>query len=76
MESVSVSESIEGKLAWEGLVHVFDLEHCPAYAWSESIPGSTKRQFYATAHSSAIDSPAAAVRAAIAEEQRSRKGKS
>jgi hypothetical protein len=79
-QSVSVSESIEGGPVWDGMVHIFDLEHCPtttrAYAWSSSVQGSTKRQFFATAHSGAIDSPAAAVRAAIAEERRSRKGKS
>jgi hypothetical protein len=79
-QSVSVSESTEGDPAWDGVVHIFDLEHCPtttrAYAWSSPVKGSTQRRLFATAHSGMIDSPAAAVRAAIAEERRSRKGRS
>jgi hypothetical protein len=78
-QSVSVSE-IEGTAVWDGVVHVFDLEHCPtttrAYAWSSPVEGNPKRQLFATPHSGTIDSPAAAVRAAIAEERRSRKRKS
>ena len=79
-QSVSVSELVEGTPVWDGVVHVFDLEHCPtttrAYAWSSPVKGNPKRQLFATAHSGTIDSPAAAVRTAIAEERRSRKGKS
>jgi hypothetical protein len=76
----SVSVLIEGTPVWDGVVHVFDLEHCPtttrAYAWSSPVEGNSRRQLFATAHSGKIDSPAAAVQATIAEERRSRKGKS
>jgi hypothetical protein len=77
VESVSASETIEGKPVWEAVVHVFDLEHCPtatrAYAWSESVPGSSKRRFFSALHLGTIDSPAAAVRSVVAEEHRSRR---
>jgi hypothetical protein len=68
-QSVTVCEKFQGKMAWQGLVHVFDLEDHPtttrAYAWSSPIEGSTKRRFYAVLHLPPISSPADAVRAAI-----------
>jgi hypothetical protein len=73
-QSVPVSESFEGKPVWEGVVHVFDLDGNPsatrAYAWSSPIEGSTKRRFFAVLHIPPIDSPSAAVRAAIVQEHR------
>ena len=36
-----------------------------AYAWSSPIEGSTKRQFFAVLHTTRINSPLEAVRAAI-----------
>jgi hypothetical protein len=39
-------------------------------AWSSPIEASTKRRFFAVLHMGPIDSPLAAVRAAIVEEQR------
>jgi hypothetical protein len=78
-QSVPVSETFDGKPVWQGLVHVFDLEHCPAatraYAWSSPIEGSTKRRFFAVLHTTAIDSPVAAVRTAIVREHRLSKEK-
>jgi hypothetical protein len=78
-QSVPVSESFEGKPVWQGLVHVFDLEHCPratrAYAWSSAIEGSTKRGFFAVLHSDKVNSPVEAVRAAIVAEHRLSKEK-
>ncbi len=72
--SVTVLESFEGQPVWEGLVHVFDLEGHPdatrAYAWSSSIEGSKKRRFFAVLHQPPINSPQAAVRAAIVAEHR------
>jgi hypothetical protein len=44
-----------------------------AYAWSSSIEGSTKRRFFAALHTERINSPLAAVRAAIVAEQRARR---
>ena len=73
-QSVPVREAFEGKPVWQGLVHVFDLTGHPtatrAYAWSSPIEGSTKRRFFAVLHQPPVDSPQAAVRAAIVAEHR------
>jgi hypothetical protein len=73
-QSVPVRETFEGRTVWEGVVHVFDLAGHPtatrAYAWSSPIEGSTKRRFFAVLHRPPVDSPQAAVRAAIVAEQR------
>jgi hypothetical protein len=72
-QSVPVLETFEGKL-WEGVVHVFDLTGHPtatrAYAWSSPVEGSTKRRFFAVLHQPPVESPQAAVRAAIVAEHR------
>ncbi len=77
-EVVSVRESFHGQPAWEGNVHVFDLEGHPtatrAYAWSSPIEGSDKRRFYAVLHLGGIRSPLDAVRAAIVAEHRQQRG--
>jgi hypothetical protein len=71
---VPVRETFKGKPVWEGVVHVFDLTGHPtatrAYAWSSPIEGSSKRRFFAVLHQPPVDSPQAAVRAAIVAEQR------
>ncbi|MGB9015167.1 MAG: hypothetical protein WCC13_07590 [Methylovirgula sp.] len=73
-QSVPVRETFEGKLVWEGIVHVFDLVGHPqasqAYAWSSPIEGSNKRRFFAVLKMGAIKSPQDAVRAAIVAEHR------
>jgi hypothetical protein len=73
-QSVPVRETFEGKPVWEGVVHIFDLTGHPtasrAYAWSPPIEGSTKRRFVAVLHQPPVDSPQAAVRAAIVQEHR------
>lgn len=75
-ESVPVRETFQSKTVWEGIVHVFDLAGHPtatrAYAWSSPIEGNTKRRFYAVLHQPPVDSPQAAVRAAIITEHRER----
>jgi|HubBroStandDraft_2_1064218.scaffolds.fasta_scaffold363410_2 hypothetical protein len=75
-QAVPVREIFEGKPVWEGVVHVFRLTGHPtalyAYAWSSPIEGSTKRRFFAVLHQPPVDSPQAAVRAAIVAEQRSK----
>jgi hypothetical protein len=72
--SVPVRETFEGKAVWEGVVHVFDLVGHPtatrAYAWSSPIEGSTKRRLFAVLHTTRINSPLEAVRAAIGAEHR------
>ena len=70
--SVPVRETFEGKAVWEGMVHVF-VGHptaTRAYAWSSPIEGSTKRRFFAVLHTTRINSPLEAVRAAIVAEHR------
>ena len=56
-------------------IHVFDLEGHPtakvAYAWSSPVEGSDRRKFYAVLHVPPVDSPEAAVRAAIVADHRS-----
>jgi hypothetical protein len=76
LQSVPVSESFNGKLVWEGVVHVFDLKDHPnatrAYAWSSPIEGSNRRRFFAVLHVPPINSPQDAVRAAIVAEHKSK----
>jgi hypothetical protein len=73
-QTVPVTEMFEGKPVWEGVVHVLDLAGHPtarrAYVWSSPIEGSTKRRFFAVLHQPPVDSPQAAVRAAIVAEHR------
>jgi hypothetical protein len=77
-QSIPVREIFEGKLVWEGVVHVFDLTRYPtatrAYAWSSPIEGSTKRRFFAVLHTERINSPLEVVRAAIVAEHRGKTG--
>jgi hypothetical protein len=77
-QSVPVTEALEGKTVWEGLVRVFDLTGHPkatrAYAWSSPIEGSGKRRFFAVLHQGPVTSPVEAVRAAIVQENRSNPG--
>ena len=73
VESVPVKETFREETVWEGVVQVFNLSgHPPAsrcYAWSyETEEG--KRKFFAVLHQGPVDSPQAAVRAAIVAEYR------
>src|ERR1700731_4247259 len=74
VQFVPVRETFGGDTVWEGAVHVFDLVGHPtatrAYAWSSPIEGSTKRRFFAVLHTTRINSPLEAVRAAIGAEHR------
>jgi hypothetical protein len=76
-QSVPVRETFQGKTIWEGVVHVFDPAGHPtairAYAWSSPIEGSEKRRFFAGLHQPPVESPQAAVRAAIVAEHRSQR---
>ncbi len=73
-ESVRVTETWQGETVWDGTVEVFDLIGHPtakrAYAWSHALEGSTKRRFVAVLHEGKVNSPQAAVRAAIVAEHR------
>lgn len=75
IESVPVKEIFEGQTVWEGEVQVFELTGHPAasrcYAWSYVTDERTgKRKFFAVLHQGSVDSPQAAVRAAIVAEFR------
>lgn len=75
VQSVPVKESFEGATVWEGVVHVFDVDHpkaTRAYAWSSPIEGSNKRRFFAVLHLGGITGPVEAVRAGIVAETRFR----
>ena len=73
-EAVQVREDFKGQTVWDGVIHVFDLEGHPkaqlAYAWSSPIEGPDRRKFYAVLHILPVDSPEAAVRAAIVADHR------
>ena len=68
VDRVSVHETLEGQTVWEGEVLVFNLHGHPTarkcYAWS--VDGRVT----AVLHEGPVDSPEAAVRAAIASEHR------
>lgn len=74
IESVPVKETFEGQTVWEGTVQVFDLvRHRTAkrcYAWSYETGEGGKRRFIAVLHQEPVDSPQAAVRAAIVQDSR------
>ncbi len=73
-ERVFVREKFEGKSVWEGHVLVFDLTGHPTattcYAWS------VDQQVTAVLHEPPVDSPLAAVRAALVAEHRGKARKS
>ena len=62
---------------WDGEVFVFDLTDHPtaniAYGWSDPVPGTDRRRFYAVLHTGPVESPESAVRAAIVSEYREAK---
>ncbi len=69
VKSVPVKEVFEGETVWEGIVQGFDLINHPkakrCYAWSYRLDDSKKRRFFAVLHQGVVDSPRAAVKAAI-----------
>jgi hypothetical protein len=74
--TVPVKEILAGSTVWEGVVHIFNLTGNPsadrAYAWSYELSDG-KRRFFSVLHIGPIDSPVAAVRAAIVAEHRAAK---
>jgi hypothetical protein len=77
VESVPVTEQFLGKTVWKGMVQVFDpIGHPTAsrcYAWSHTTKGR-ERKFVALLHQGQVDSPQAAVKAAIAQELKRYRG--
>lgn len=74
VESVPITETFAGQVVWDGIVEVFDLIDHPTatrcYAWSHEVDGSDQRRFVAVLHQGPVDSPKAAVQAAIVQAQR------
>lgn len=72
-EWCAVCEEFQGQTVWEGVVHVFDVDHADAdtvYAWSSPIDGRKKRRFYAVLGVPPINCAQDAVRAAIVADNR------
>ena len=72
--SVPVKETFKGQTVWEGVVEVFALQGHPTatrcYAWSHAVDDSEKRRYVAVLHQGPVNSPEAAVSAAIVQQQR------
>ncbi len=72
-----VVERYKDQPVWAGLVHIFKITDHPTatecYAWSDPVPGSDRRRFYAVLMAGPVTSPSEAVRAAIVQEYRSAK---
>lgn len=77
IESVPVTEQFLGKTVWKGMVQVFNsIGHPTAsrcYAWSHTTK-SHERKFVAMLHQGTVDSPQAAVKAAIVQDLKRYKG--
>ena len=76
VQFVPVHEQHNGETVWNGTVAMFDLKSSPsgcdrAYASSYELEDG-KRRFFAVLHTGPIDSPAAAVRAAIVAEAKAK----
>ncbi len=73
IESMPVKETFLGETVWEGEVHAFDLNGHPTasrcYAWSHALNDSENRRFVGVFSNGRVESPEAAVRAAIVQEQ-------
>ena len=71
IETVQVIERFQGQTVWDGTVEVFNLNGHPTatrcYAWSHETDEG-KLRHVAVLHQGPVDSPSAAVRAAIVQE--------
>lgn len=69
VEAVPVTETFQGDVVWEGVVQVFDLVGHPdvqrCYVWSYQTDDTENRRFFVVAHTPTVNSPVAAVQAAI-----------
>ncbi len=76
VESVPIKETFQGKTVWEGIVEVFELiDHPKAqrlYAWAYETENPKRPRHVTVLHVGPVDSPLAAVRAAIVQEFRER----
>ena len=73
VEAVPLLETFEGQIIWEGTVHVFDLEEGErCYAWGFEDEHTGRLRIITVLHKPPVDSPLAAVRAAIVQGPRER----
>lgn len=74
-ETVSVTESFQGEVVWQGEVEVFNLRGHPkaerAYAWAHDTDNG--KRYVAVLKLPPVDSPQSAVKAAIVDEARKQK---
>lgn len=70
--SKQVRETFKGEVVWDGHVEIFKLAgHAAAtigYAWDHALDDTEERRVVVVLHQGPIDSPEAAVRAAIVSE--------
>jgi hypothetical protein len=70
-----IRETLKGDVVWEGEVSTFNLAGHPkaklCFAWSSSVDGSTKNEFYAVLKLPPINTPIDAVRASIINDRKS-----
>ena len=69
--AVPVHETFEGQTVWDGTVHVFDLEdgqRCYAWAFEDEQDEAVVLRIVTTLHKPTVDSPLAAVQAAIVQQ--------
>ncbi len=74
LESVLVRDTFQGQIQWNGMVAVFKIENNPrgarrAYVWIYDLPDG-RPGFFAVPQTHKINSPEAAIRAAIMEKAR------
>ena len=74
IQSVRIHEKIDADVAWEGVVHVFELTGHPkairAYGWSSVVGANKKRRLHIILHTSHASSPRKAVRTVLASERK------
>jgi hypothetical protein len=74
VESVRVIETRNGEAVWDGTDEMFHLlDHLTAeraYAWAHDTDAAGKARYVAVLHAPPLDSPQAAVRAAVVAEYR------
>jgi len=74
-EAVRVTETFNGQMVWDGIVHMFTVDHpktTVCYSWSSPVDGSNRRRFYAVLGVPPVNSAKDAVRAAIVAEHGAR----
>jgi hypothetical protein len=75
IDSLRVTQVLQDDTVWDGVIEIFELYRHPkapiVYAWAQdpNKPGMP-RKYFAVLHLNSIDSPEAAVKAAIVQQRR------